>query len=149
MAARRSAGEFWLFHKNPHLRTIVLVVIAAIALPGLAEAQTPQKWQGSLDALGRGGSENSGQLDLFQPLYQNSNTLLFGNAIGALDSDSSNGANFGAGIRHIVDGQFILGAYGYFDWLRSPNANTFYQVSGGLETMTTDWDFRVNGYLPV
>ena len=121
----------------------------ASANDSLSAQATPNKWQGSFDALGRAGSENGGQLDLFAPLYQNNDTLLFGNAIGALDSDSSDGANFGGGIRHIVDGSYILGAYGYFDWLHSPNSNTFYQVSGGVEAMTADWDFRLNGYLPI
>jgi hypothetical protein len=132
-------------------RLFPLLVMAGVSLlPAASHAQTaPNKWQGSFDALGRAGSENGGQLDLFAPLYQNSDTLLFGNAIGALDSDTSDGANFGGGIRHIVDGSYILGAYGYFDWLHSPNSNTFYQVSGGVEAMTADWDFRLNGYLPI
>ena len=133
------------------VRLFPLLILASISLlPTASHSQTaPKKWQGSFDALGRAGSENGGQLDLFAPLYQNNDTLFFGNAIGALDSDSSDGANFGGGIRHIVDGSYILGAYGYFDWLRSPNANTFYQVSGGVEAMTADWDFRLNGYLPI
>ena len=86
--------------------------------------------------IGRGGSDNQGMLDLFQPLYQTNDTLLFGNAIGGLDSDSSNAANFGLGVRHMVDGNYILGAYGYFDWLHSPNSNTFYQATAGVEAMT-------------
>jgi hypothetical protein len=128
---------------------VLIVFLIGTSAPPSIHAQTLQKWHGSLDALGRGGGENGGQLDLFAPLYQNDNTLFFGNAIGALDSDSSDGANFGAGIRHIVDGSYILGAYGYFDWLHSPNANTFYRVSGGVEAMTADWDLRMNGYLPI
>ncbi len=127
----------------------ILMLAGMVLLPSASGAQTAHKWQGSLDALGRAGSDDGGQLDLFAPLYQNNDTLLFGNAIGGLDSDSSSGANFGGGIRHIVDGSYILGAYGYFDWLHSPNANTFYQVSGGVEAMTADWDFRLNGYLPI
>jgi hypothetical protein len=142
-AARRRRFEI--------IKLFPLLVLAGVSLlPSKSHAQaTPNKWQGSFDALGRAGSENGGQVDLFAPLYQNNDTLLFGNAIGALDSDSSDGANFGGGIRHIVDGSYILGAYGYFDWLHSPNSNTFYQVSGGVEAMTADWDFRLNGYLPI
>ena len=129
--------------------TSILVLAGAALLSSPSHAQTAPKWQGSLDALGRAGSDDGGQLDQFAPLYQNNDTLVFGNAIGGLDSDSSSGANFGGGIRHIVGGSYILGAYGYFDWLHSPNANTFYQVSGGVEAMTANWDFRLNGYLPV
>jgi len=125
---------------------VVFILSDVVSPPG--QAQTPQKWHGSLDALGRGGSDNQGMLDLFQPLYQTNDTLLFGNAIGGLDSDSSNAANFGLGVRHMVDGNYILGAYGYFDWLHSPNSNTFYQATAGVEAMTRDWDFRVNGYIP-
>jgi len=133
------------------VRLLPVLMLASISLlPSASHAQsTPNKWQGSFDALGRAGSETGAQVDLFAPLYQNNDTLLFGNAIGALDSDSSDGANFGGGIRHIVDGSYILGAYGYFDWLHSANSNSFYQVSGGVEAMTADWDFRLNGYLPI
>ena len=108
------------------VRLFPLLILAGVSLlPTPSPAQTtPNKWQGSFDALGRAGSDNGGQLDLFAPLYQNNDTLLFGNAIGALDSDSSDGANFGGGIRHIVDGSYILGAYGYFDWLHSPNSRS-------------------------
>ena len=136
--------------RSPVIGLVCAFGLAGVLLsPANSAAQTLQKWHGSLDAIGQGGSVNDGQLDLFQPLFQNNDTLFFGNAIGAFDSDSSSGANFGAGIRHIFDGSYILGAYGYFDWLHSPNANTFYQVSGGVEAMTPDWDFRLNGYLPV
>ncbi len=149
MTTGTSKGAARLRRPSIVLLLVALVLAGFIALPASSGAQTPQKWHGSLDALGRGGSENGGQLDLFAPLYQNNDTLFFGNAIGGLDSDSSSGANFGAGIRHIFSSSYILGAYGYFDWLHSPNANTFYQVSGGVEAMTPDWDFRLNGYLPV
>src|SRR5690242_1421880 len=88
--------------RSPIIGLIYAVGLAgALLSPTNLSAQTLQKWHGSLDALGRGGSENGGQLDLFAPLYQNNDTLFFGNAIGGLDSDSSSGANFGAGIRHI------------------------------------------------
>ena len=141
-------GETRVGAAGRSLITLLVVLFASAGSVASSQAQTPQKWHGSLDALGRGGSDNQGMLDLFQPLYQNNNTLLFGNAIGGLDSDSSNAANFGLGLRHMVDGNYILGAYGYFDWLHSPNANTFYQMTAGVEAMTRDWDFRFNGYIP-
>jgi Inverse autotransporter, beta-domain len=149
MTTKRSSGGLRLFHGRRHRRFSLLMVAATIALARPVQAQTPPKWQGSFDTLGRAGSDNGGQLDLFVPLFQNNDTLFFGNALGGLDSDSSNGANFGAGLRHIVDGRVIIGGYAYFDWLNSTNSNTFYQLTGGLEAMTTDWDFRVNGYLPL
>jgi len=144
-AARRRRFEI--------IRLFPLLVLAGVSLlPSKPHAQaTPNKWQGRVSTRWAVPAAKMADRSIcFAPLYQNNDTLLFGNAIGALDSDSSDGANFGGGIRHIVDGKLYPWAhYGYFDWLHSPNSNTFYQVSGGVEAMTADWDFRLNGYLPI
>ncbi|MFO1057278.1 MAG: hypothetical protein U1E53_09960, partial [Dongiaceae bacterium] len=46
------------------------------------------------------------------------------------------------------DPSWILGGYGYFDIQNSENDNLFYQATLGLEALSVDWDFRVNGYIP-
>jgi len=119
--------------------------VLVLAAPALAD-----KWDPSLDGIGRAGSDSGGgALDLLVPLYQDDDTLLFGNALGGLDSDSSTGAALGLGLRLQIDESVILGGFAYGDWLRTQNDNAFFQVTGGLEVMTEDWDLRVIGYLPL
>ena len=116
-----------------------------MATPALAD-----KWDPSIDAIGRADSDGGGgALDLFVPLYQDDDTLLFANALGGLDSDSQIGTALGLGLRLQIDESVILGGYVYGDWLRSAYDNSFFQVTGGLEAMAEDWDLRVTGYLPV
>ncbi len=121
--------------------------LASLLLCGPALAD---KWSPSLDALGRAGSDQGGgALDLLVPLYQDDDTLLFGNALGGLDSDTSTGTSLGLGLRLQLDESVIVGGYVFGDWLRTSHDNAFFQVTGGLEVMTEDWDLRVTGYLPL
>lgn len=113
--------------------------------PALAD-----KWSPSLDALGRAGSDQGGgALDLMVPLWQDDDTLLYGNALGGLDSDTSTGTALGLGLRLQLDESVIVGGYVFGDWLRTSHDNAFFQVTGGLEVMTEDWDLRATGYLPL
>ena len=40
------------------------------------------------------------------------------------------------------------GMYGYYDRMRSDLGNYFSQGTAGIEFMSVEWDFRVNGYFP-
>ncbi len=127
-------------------------LLAGVSLAGLLlpDPVMADKWSPSLDAIGRAGSDQGGgALDLLVPLYQDDDTLLFGNALGGLDSDSSTGTALGLGLRLQLDESVIVGGYVFGDWLRTSHDNAFFQVTGGLEAMTEDWDLRVTGYLPL
>lgn len=56
------------------------------------------------------------------------------------------GANAGAGLRY--QNHRIWGVSGYYDYRRT-HSMPYHQVSFGLESLGTIWDFRINGYLPV
>ena len=108
------------------------------------------KWKGYLEFLGKPGTERSlGQPDLFLPFLQDSNDMTFLNVRGQLQFDNTDvhEYNIGLGHRHMFQ-EWIIGGYGYFDHRNTQFNNSYNQFTGGLELMSVDWAFRVNGYLP-
>ena len=90
-----------------------------------------------------------GEADLFAPVWQNPNALLFVDVRGIYDDASASEGNFGLGLRHMLDSGWNLGAYGYLDVRRSELDNTFYQTTFGVEALSKNVDFRANAYLPL
>ncbi|MFO1056256.1 MAG: inverse autotransporter beta domain-containing protein [Dongiaceae bacterium] len=137
---------------NVRLRSRLLVGAAAVALvaPGAGKALAQEaKWQPWLEAGGMVGTNHSfGDVDIFVPIWQDQTSLLFGDFRGTFSSQPTQEGNFGLGYRTQVDPSWILGGYGYFDIQNSENDNLFYQATLGLEALSVDWDFRVNGYIP-
>lgn len=101
------------------------------------------------DFTGIGGGQNdTGQGLLFVPLAQDSESIFFADLRGNIFDDSSAEGNFGLGYRRMIDDQWIAGGYGFFDVRRSEYGNIFRQGSFGVELLSIEWDFRVNGYVP-
>jgi hypothetical protein len=131
-------------------RLLVGVAAVAVAAPvaGKAVAQDA-KWQPWLEAGGQVGTSRSfGDVDMFIPVWQDQTSLLFGDLRGKFSTDPTQEGNFGLGYRTQVDPEWILGGYGYFDIQNSQNDNLFYQATLGIEALSVDWDFRLNGYIP-
>jgi hypothetical protein len=138
--------------KGSRLRARLLVGVAAVAVAapvaGKAVAQDA-KWQPWLEAGGQVGTSRSfGDVDMFIPVWQDQTSLLFGDLRGKFSTDPTQEGNFGLGYRTQVDPEWILGGYGYFDIQNSQNDNLFYQATLGIEALSVDWDFRLNGYIP-
>lgn len=140
------------------LRKFVLllapVLIAAPALAQQGEWQGPftvaPKWGPFLDVEGMVGTQRRiGELDLFVPLGQNEQTLLFADFRFKADDQNSLEGNLGLGARHMLPGGWNLGGYGYFDRRQSPNYNYFNQLTFGAEMLGTNFDFRANTYWPI
>ncbi|MCY1322681.1 Inverse autotransporter, beta-domain [compost metagenome] len=77
-----------------------------------------------------------------------------GNAIfidthGAIENDSVRQGSIGAGYRFRASDQWVIGAYGYYDYLKSSYGNSFSQLSFGLEALSGDLEMRSNFYLPL
>src|SRR5690242_9723272 len=135
-------------------RLLVGVAAAALAVPlaGKANAQTAPsaaKWSPWVEAGGMVGTRSFGDVDIFLPLWQDQGSLLFGDLRGTFTAQPTEEGNFGLGYRTQISPEWILGGYGYFDIANSPNNNLFYQVTLGVELKSVDWDFRVNGYIPI
>ena len=108
------------------------------------------KWKGYLEFLGKPGTARSlGQPDLFLPVLQDINDMTFLNIRGQLQFDNTDNSetNIGLGHRHMFK-EWILGGYGYYDRRNTQYGSHVNQFTGGLEAMSVDWGFRVNGYLP-
>src|SRR5262249_23235216 len=136
------------------LRSRLLVGVAAVAVaapvPSKAWGQAADKFQPYVEIGGAGGSNFSyGDVDIFLPLWQDQTSLLFGDLRGTFTTQTSQEGNFGIGYRTLIDPEWILGGWVFFDIKNSQNSNLFYQASAGAELLSVDWDFRVNGYFPL
>ena len=135
---------------RPSMKAQLLVGAATLAMIAPdALAQSAPKWDAHIEIGGRfGGDRQSGDVEVFVPLWQDQDSLVFGNIRGKLGSDGDTEGNFGLGYRTKIDGAWILGVNGYFDVLETQFNNVFYQGGIGLEALTEDFDFRVNAYFP-
>jgi hypothetical protein len=139
------------FHGRRRARLLVGVAAAAVAATGAGKAVGQEaKWQPWLEAGGMIGTNHSfGDVDIFIPVWQDQTSLLFGDLRGKFSNEPTQEGNFGLGYRTQIDPEWILGGYGYFDIQNSENDNLFYQATLGLEALSVDWDFRLNGYIPI
>jgi len=130
----------------------LLIILLVGALLGLADAGTVlagSKWGPHIDVHFKPGNKRTlGELDVFLPLWQDNRTMVFGNIRGQGDVASNGEGNFGIGYRRLISGEWIVGAYAYFDVRRTRYGNRFVQGTLGLEALSVDWDFRANGYIP-
>ncbi|MBP7669810.1 MAG: inverse autotransporter beta domain-containing protein [Ferrovibrio sp.] len=131
--------------KYPAGITAALFVFAS--MPALAQ---DLKWGPHIDLEAKPGSKRSlGEADLFVPLLQNADTLLFGSVRARMDDQESSEGNYGLGLRHMLNAGWNLGAYGYFDRRRTEYGHHFHQATFGLEALSQDWDLRANYYAPI
>ena len=107
------------------------------------------KWGAHLEIEGKYGTDRHiGESTVFVPIYQTGKGLLFLDARGKMDNNKSREVNLGLGYRHIIDDEWILGGYGFYDRRKSPEGNSFNQMTFGAELLSEDFDLRANGYLP-
>lgn len=134
------------------IRPAFLIVFIFVNKP-LAHAENLRdvdKWGPHIDLEGKAGTDrNLGETDLFIPLWQDDDTLTFGSIRARMDDNNSHEGNFGVGIRQMLDNNWNIGGYGYFDRRHSPHGNKFNQLTFGAEALSMDWDFRANAYFPI
>lgn len=129
---------------------LAAVMFLASTAGVLAQTGAEPKWGPHIDLEAKPGAKRSlGEADLFIPVAQSADTLLFANLRLRMDDNDSNEGNYGLGIRHMLESGWNLGAYGYFDRRRTEYDNHFNQVTLGVEALSQDWDLRANYYAPV
>ncbi len=129
--------------------TAFFLAFGAAAQTTPSSPSQPPKWGAHLDLEGKiGNQRNLGEGDLFVPLLQDGKSMLFANIKARMDDSTSTEGNFGAGVRHMFDAGFNLGAYGFFDRRKATYGSYFNQVTLGAEVLSTDWDLRANYYIP-
>jgi len=137
------------------LKTRLLTGVAGFALAAggapLALADEamsePSKWQPYLELSGKLGDETQrGAVQIFVPLWQDSTSLFFGRAVATFDDEDQSFGTIGGGYRTMVNPEWILGAYGFYDFVNTKEDHSFDQFSVGVEFLSEDWDFRANAY---
>ncbi len=130
-------------------RSIKVVYTAMIftLLLGIASAQDQDKWTSYIEFSAKPGSDRSiAKGDLFIPLQQDEDSLLFGNLKVNFDDRSYKEGNAGIGARKIYE-EWIVGSWVFYDWKESSTGNTFDQMTLGGEFLSNDWDIRANAYI--
>lgn len=125
----------------------------AQSAPDAANIELPslKKWQPYIELEAKPGSQrNLGTLDLFMPLAQDEESLLFWLFRGVATDDPGEEGNFGLAYRHMLNQggavPFILGAYGFYDVQSSATNHIFDQFTFGAELLTTNFELRANRY---
>lgn len=131
--------------------TIIASVLTGLAIaPGAQASDAGVQWSGWMEAAGYlSNGRDRGEVVLFQPLGQSSDSLIFADVRGKLFADDIREGNFALGYREIYNESWIVGGWVGFDHRRSQFDNTFNQLAGGLELLGADYDFRLNTYLPL
>ena len=132
---------------EPFFAVLALLLPFFAAIPVSAEAPV---WLPRIDLGGKAGDQRSlGQVELFLPLAQDGKSLLFLNPRLRFDDDGSREYGAGLGYRQRIGKHWIVGGYGFIDRLQSETDNQFFQGVVGMEGLATDWDIRINGYVPL
>lgn len=129
--------------KEQYLRVgLVLLLLGVCFAPQAAGS----RWPGHIGYLNEFTTDQSfQQIELFSPLAQYDDSLLFFNLRNRIDS--AHGYSIGLGYRQRHE-DILLGGWGHYDRIRSDDGNTFHQGSFGIELLAADWDVRINGYRP-
>tara|TARA_R110002020_G_scaffold116694_3_gene267341 strand:- start:818 stop:1771 length:954 start_codon:yes stop_codon:yes gene_type:complete len=122
-------------------------------IPGIDGLAGGTKWRPYVEFTAAPGGRTMGQVNLFAPLAQDGDSLLFADLRASAWTDDVQEGNFGLGYRQMVPGGFfgtdaIFGVYGFVDARRSTYDNMFYQGTLGVELMTEALEFRANAYMP-
>ncbi|AKI02030.1 Protein of unknown function (DUF3442) [Hoeflea sp. IMCC20628] len=122
-------------------------------VPGIDGLAGGKKWHPHVEFTVAPGSRSMGQVNLFAPLVQTQDSMLFTDLRASAWTGDVQEGNFGLGYRQIVPGGFfgtdaIFGVYGFIDARRTAYDNMFYQGTLGAELITEHLEFRANAYLP-
>ncbi len=113
-----------------------------------APPSDPAKWAPYTELGGGIGSGfTAGKLDFFAPVWQDLDSMLYARAGVQIQGQDDKLWNFGLGYRAKINPDWILGGYAGFDTSETQSGHSVHQWALGVEAMSADWDFRVNGYI--
>jgi hypothetical protein len=99
-----------------------------------------------------GTKRNIADLEMFLPIRQSEDDMLYGFIRGMRDTTDNEEGNIAIGYRHIVEngpiGDYVAGGYLFYDRKRSQFNNMFHQATIGGEYLSRYIDGRINFYLP-
>ncbi|MEO1281863.1 MAG: inverse autotransporter beta domain-containing protein [Pseudomonadota bacterium] len=135
----------------------IAVAMVAACFPTLARAENEPpatsdnvyNWVPWLEMGAYSGNVRArGEAALWAPLLQTDDALVFTDIrLKAFEEDAREG-NFALGYRQMFNG-YNLGFWAGFDTRESQLGARFNQISGGVELLSHNFDFRANGYVPL
>ncbi|MBV9575344.1 MAG: inverse autotransporter beta domain-containing protein, partial [Gammaproteobacteria bacterium] len=88
-------------------------------------------------------------IDVLIPLFNDTQHLPFIDG-SVVTADTSTGGEIGLGYRQLADDdRRIYSAYTFLGKYKTNDNSYFYQTNLGLEILSTEWDARLNAYLPI
>ncbi len=127
------------------------ILVYALAVTGLApQAVRAAEWRpfAEIDGTWRSGDSSAGA-GFFLPILLDSGSAIFIDTQGSFIQGGVQRGSIGAGYRVRQDNGWVLGAYGYYDYLNSSLDNSFHQLSLGAEALGPVFETRANFYLPL
>ncbi len=111
----------------------------------------PNKWSAWYDFGGYYNSDDAsrGEVTFFLPITQSYNHLMFLEGRGKFFENDVQEGNFALGYRQMMKSGYNLGAWIGSDVRSTELNNTFFQLSGGFEALSHNFDARINWYGPV
>jgi hypothetical protein len=131
--------------KNKRILVYALATASIAPLPLRAADWRPSV---EIDGTWRSGSSSTSG-GFFLPILLDSGNALFIDTQGAFIEGGVQRGSVGAGYRMRADDQWIVGVYGYYDYLNSAYDNAFHQLSFGVEALGPVFETRANIYLPL
>ncbi|MEM8696685.1 MAG: inverse autotransporter beta domain-containing protein [Pseudomonadota bacterium] len=131
-----------------------LATLAGSPMPAAAQAQdmpsaNQSNWDPHAELVVRPGTyETGGAVEIFVPMAQDEDSLLFVDARIGVSTEADYYGNWGLGFRQIVTPDLLIGGYGFFDATRAETGQDYYAVTFGAELLTTDFDLRANVHIP-
>ncbi|MCR9136758.1 MAG: right-handed parallel beta-helix repeat-containing protein [Alphaproteobacteria bacterium] len=109
------------------------------------------KWYGWFEMGGYYGSgrTSAGEATIFAPIAQTPDSLFFLDLKGKFFEQDNQEGNFAVGYRRMTGSGFNLGGWVGADVRSTSIDNTFWQIAGGIEALSHNYDFRANAYLPI
>lgn len=130
------------------LRLCVLGGFLAATAPALAQEPKWSAWS-EFGGAYKTDDASRGSVTLFAPLMQGPRDLLFVDARGKIFEESAKEGNLALAYRQMLTSGWNVGAWVGGDVRGTALDNTFWQLSGGLEALSENFDVRLNGYGPI
>jgi hypothetical protein len=134
--------------KLSQLKKALLPILGfGLLAPAMHAAAFPLPPRVSITGLA--GSDYTSSGDGMVPLVGDADQIWYGDVQGRYGEKGTWMGSLGTGYRRVVDNARILGGYVFIDRNESERGNHFWLASPGIESLGNDWDFRVNGYIPI
>lgn len=124
---------------------LALLAAASLFAPLSAYAQNAAP-RAELELSGDGQAALS--TGIFVPFALADGTVVFADGWLSYQDGGPLYGSVGGGVRQPF-GDWVLGAYGHFDFANSSRDFSYQQISAGIEALSQSWEFRINGFAPV